>query len=128
MRKAVSSLVNESIDWESVGVASHQLYKVHQRVAERFRVGAVMLVGDAAHLNSPVGGFGLNSGIHDAFDVGRRLVRIFAGASQPDPELEEFNRRREVARYWVQRLSHDNTRILSDPSAIPTSAAGPGRG
>lgn len=115
MRQTVSSLVHDAIDWESVGVASHQLYKVHQRIAGRFRVGPVTLVGDAAHLNNPLGGFGLNSGIHDAFDLGRRLVRIFADRSRADAELEEFDRRRrEAAQYWVQRLSHDNKRILSE--------------
>jgi 3-(3-hydroxy-phenyl)propionate hydroxylase len=115
MRATVAALVNDAIDWETVRVATHQLYKVHQRIAGRLRVGRVALIGDAAHLNSPIGGFGLNSGIHDAFDLGRRLVRILNGSGKPEAELDAFStRRREAAEYWVQRLSHANTRMLSE--------------
>jgi 3-(3-hydroxy-phenyl)propionate hydroxylase len=39
---------------------------VHQRVAKQFRVGRVFLAGDAAHINNPLGGMGMNGGIHDA--------------------------------------------------------------
>src|SRR5690348_9137164 len=45
------------------------IYRVHQRVASEWRVGRVLLAGDAAHLNNPLGAFGLNSGIHDAVNL-----------------------------------------------------------
>src|SRR3546814_16104494 len=45
------------------------LYRVHQRVAHDFRKGRVILAGDAAHLNNPLGGFGMNSGIPDAWNI-----------------------------------------------------------
>src|SRR5262249_14893772 len=49
------------------------LYNVHQRVAKRFRKGRVFLCGDAAHVNNPIGGLGLNSGIHEAWDLANLL-------------------------------------------------------
>ncbi|HVY89832.1 MAG TPA: FAD-dependent monooxygenase, partial [Hyphomonadaceae bacterium] len=52
------------------------LYTVHQRVAAKFRQGRVVLAGDSAHVNSPIGGMGLNSGVHDAFNLADKLARI----------------------------------------------------
>jgi 2-polyprenyl-6-methoxyphenol hydroxylase-like FAD-dependent oxidoreductase len=114
-----------------------QLYRVHQRVAESFRAGRVVLIGDAAHLNSPVGGVGLNSGIHDAFDLTRRLTRIRANGSDPDEELDAFaDVRRQVAIEYVQADTQRNTDRLreKDPDLRRQSerelqeiAADPGR-
>src|SRR5919106_6779332 len=50
------------------------LYSVHQRVAETYRRGRVFLAGDAAHLNNPLGGMGMNGGIHDAFNLAEKLL------------------------------------------------------
>ena len=58
-------------------IAHTTLYKVHQRVAKTFRLGRAFLVGDAAHINNPLGGMGMNGGIHDAInltDAARRGV------------------------------------------------------
>src|SRR5215813_3611221 len=48
------------------------LYRVHQRVAKTFRVGRAFLAGDAAHINNPLGGMGMNGGIHDAINLSER--------------------------------------------------------
>lgn len=90
-------------------VLSRQVYNVHQRVASDFRRGPVALIGDAAHVNSPIGGMGLNSGIHDAYTLSRILA---------DPErrgdLDSWaNKRRAVALSEIQRISHRNTQDLS---------------
>jgi 2-polyprenyl-6-methoxyphenol hydroxylase-like FAD-dependent oxidoreductase len=56
------------------------LYRVHQRVAETFRKGRILLAGDAAHINNPLGGMGLNGGVHDATAsvIASSLDEIFA--------------------------------------------------
>lgn len=96
-------------------VVDRQLYSVHQRVAAGFRKGRVLLAGDAAHVNSPVGGVGLNSGIHDAIDVVRRLVRLQSGEGDEDRELDAFaERRRRVAVEYVQADTDRNTRRLKE--------------
>jgi 3-(3-hydroxy-phenyl)propionate hydroxylase len=104
-------------------VIDHQLYNVHQRVAAAFRVGPVLLAGDAAHINSPVGGVGLNSGIHDAMDAARRLGRIAAAAGHGLPdrgvdieaELATYDRvRRTVAVEYVQADTQRNTDRLRE--------------
>jgi 2-polyprenyl-6-methoxyphenol hydroxylase-like FAD-dependent oxidoreductase len=96
-------------------VVDQQIYRVHQRVAATFRTGRVLLVGDAAHVNSPVGGVGLNSGIHDAMDLTRRLVRILRDGAAVDPELETFNaHRRRIALEYVQADTERNTQRLRE--------------
>ncbi|MEV6558592.1 NAD(P)/FAD-dependent oxidoreductase [Nocardia sp. NPDC051756] len=87
--------------------AHASLYRVHQRVAGRFRHGRVLLAGDAAHLNNPLGGLGMNSGIHDAVQFATALADVLGGA--PDERLDEVAaHRRTVAVDHVQRTSHDN--------------------
>lgn len=96
-------------------VVDHQIYRVHQRVASTFRLGRAVLVGDAAHINSPIGGVGLNSGIHDALDVTARLARILTGDEPADAELDEFaGIRRQVAVEYVQADTQRNTDRLRE--------------
>lgn len=67
-------------------------YRVHERCVDAFRLGRVMLAGDAAHLNPPSGGMGMNGGIHDAVNLCEKLLMIFSGA---DPSLlDQYDRQR----------------------------------
>ena len=96
-------------------VIDHQVYNVHQRVAEAMRVGPVLLAGDAAHINSPIGGVGLNSGIHDAMDAARRLARIAHEGADVELELSTYDLvRRTVAVEYVQADTQRNTDRLRE--------------
>jgi 3-(3-hydroxy-phenyl)propionate hydroxylase len=73
-------------------------YRVHQRIVERYRVGRVFLAGDAAHLNSPAGGMGMNGGVHDAFNLADKLAAVIGGRADASI-LDLYDRqRRPVAR------------------------------
>lgn len=74
-------------------VVHRNLYNVHQRVAASFRKGRVFLAGDAAHVNNPLGGLGLNFGIHDAIELSRLLGRVLRGASIDILDLYDRHRR-----------------------------------
>jgi 3-(3-hydroxy-phenyl)propionate hydroxylase len=90
------------------------LYTVHQRVAKKFRVGRVVLAGDAAHVNSPIGGMGLNSGVHDAFNLADKLTRILHGEAD-ESELDRYERqRRHVAVKHIQAQTIRNKRLLEE--------------
>jgi len=90
------------------------LYTVHQRVAAKFRVGRVVLAGDAAHVNSPIGGMGLNSGVHDAFNLADKLTRILHGEAD-EAELDRYERqRRHVAVQHTQAQTIRNKRLLAE--------------
>src|SRR5438876_562507 len=65
---------------EPYKIAHRSIYHVHQRVAKSFRHGRVLLAGDAAHVNNPLGGMGMNGGIQDAFNLADKLKAIWAGA------------------------------------------------
>lgn len=96
------------------GILHTQLYRIHQRVAAEFRQGNVLLLGDAAHINSPIGGMGMNNGIHDAFDLARTLPGVLAG-DLPDTALDEWAaRRRTVARDFVQVITDRNAKALAE--------------
>jgi len=91
------------------------IYRVHQRVCERFAVGRIMLVGDSAHLNSPMGGFGLNSGVHDAVNAAEKLVRVLRQGADATAQLALYERQRQtVTRNFVQAQTIENTRLMRD--------------
>lgn len=95
------------------------LYRVHQRVAERFRKGRIMLAGDAAHINNPLGGMGLNGGVHDAVNLAEKLARVWHGDA-PDDLLDLYDRqRRGVTVEHVQRQTIQNKQNLEarDPAS-----------
>jgi len=83
------------------------LYKVHQRVAKQFRKGRVFLCGDAAHVNNPIGGLGLNSGIHEAWDLAQLLT--------DEKDLDRYERiRRPLNIEYVQEQTVANKKRLEE--------------
>ena len=74
-------------------VLEKRAYRVHQRIVPSYCVGRVALAGDAAHLNSPAGGMGLNGGIHDAFELVAALREIVR-EGKPLERLGLYDRRR----------------------------------
>jgi 2-polyprenyl-6-methoxyphenol hydroxylase-like FAD-dependent oxidoreductase len=88
------------------------LYRVHQRVAKTFRLGRAFLVGDAAHINNPLGGMGMNGGIHDAMNLTARLADVWHGRSTAT-ELGRYDRqRRLVTLEHIEQQSIQNKRNL----------------
>ena len=98
----------------SVTTRHRTIYRVHQRVCGSFAQNRVCLVGDAAHLNSPMGGFGMNSGIHDAVNLCGKLVEILRQGG--DPRLVELydRQRRTVTNNFVQAQTIENTKAMSE--------------
>jgi len=99
-------------------VIAKSIYTVHQRVAKTFRRGRVLLAGDAAHINSPIGAMGMNSGIHDAINLGDKLSRVLEGAA--DGLLDLYVRqRRHAAIVHVQAMTIRNKQLMAekDPAA-----------
>jgi 3-(3-hydroxy-phenyl)propionate hydroxylase len=87
------------------------LYKVHQRVAKQFRKGRVFLCGDAAHVNNPIGGLGLNSGIHEAWDLARLLTE--------GKDLDRYERiRRPLNIEYVQEQTVANKKRLEERDPV----------
>ena len=90
------------------------IYKVHQRVAKDWRAGRLLLAGDAAHLNNPLGAFGLNGGLHDAVMLGDCLGRVCRGEAH-ESLLDLYVRRRRTANVeFVQTQSIANKRMLEE--------------
>ena len=88
-------------------IRSRNIYTLHQRCLEQFCHGRILFVGDAAHLNSPAGGMGMNSGVHDARSLADHLVPVLQG--EDVGLLERYDRRRRtIALEEVQRLSAQN--------------------
>ena len=89
-------------------------YSVHQRVAETYRKGRIFLAGDAAHINNPLGGMGMNGGIHDAVNLSEKLVRVWNGEAD-DRELDRYDaQRRPIAVDYVQKTTIRNKQMLEE--------------
>ena len=100
-------------DGANVETAHRTLYRVHQRVAQSFHHGRVLLAGDAAHLNNPLGGFGMNSGLHDIWNLTDKLRDILLDRRDADAALSLYDRqRRSIARSFVQTQTIENKKLL----------------
>jgi 3-(3-hydroxy-phenyl)propionate hydroxylase len=92
-------------DFDIVG---SNLYVVHQRVAQTFRAGRAILAGDSAHVNSPIGAMGMNSGIHDAVSLATNMLCVLRG-EEGEGALDRYVRqRRHVAVKHVQTATIAN--------------------
>jgi 3-(3-hydroxy-phenyl)propionate hydroxylase len=91
------------------------IYKVHQRVASRFCAGRVVIAGDAAHLNNPLGGLGLNGGIHDAVNIAGKLAPLWHEGGDHAAAFDRYDRqRRPINIKAVQGMSIRNKRLLEE--------------
>ena len=94
-------------------VAYCNVYGVNQRVAQTFRRGRLLLAGDAAHVNNPIGGMGMNGGIHDAINLAGKLGAVLRGAD--DALLDQYSRqRRHAAVAFVQAQTIANKKMLEE--------------
>ena len=119
-----------------VPILQRSTYTVHRRVADTFRHGRVVLAGDAAHVNNPTGGMGMNSGIHDAHALAGAFGAI-ADGGDADALLDTYALdRRRVALELVQQVTDQNSRWmnardlgerLSRNAALRAEAADPAR-
>jgi 3-(3-hydroxy-phenyl)propionate hydroxylase len=95
-------------------IVGSNLYVVHQRVADKFRAGRAILAGDSAHVNSPIGAMGMNSGVHDAMNLADKLIAI-ARREADDSVLDRYERqRRHVAIEHTQAQTIRNKRLLAE--------------
>lgn len=96
-------------------IVHRTIYRVHQRIAETYHVGRVALAGDAAHINNPLGGMGMNGGIHDAVNLARKLVRVFRDGADRDAMLDHYSsQRRAVAERYVLAHTDQNKRVIEE--------------
>jgi 3-(3-hydroxy-phenyl)propionate hydroxylase len=90
------------------------LYAVHQRVAQRYRVGRVLLAGDASHVNNPLGGMGLNFGLHDAHNLAEKLAEVWHGRADAALLGRYDRQRRAVAEQFLQAQTIANKQTLEE--------------
>jgi 3-(3-hydroxy-phenyl)propionate hydroxylase len=99
---------------EPYEIVHRNLYVTHQRVAGTFRKGRILLAGDAAHVNNPIGGMGLNGGLQDAGNLAGKLSDVLLNG-QPDRVLDLYSlQRRTVATEFVQQQSIANKKTLEE--------------
>jgi len=95
-------------------VIHRNLYVTHQRVASTFRTGRVLLAGDAAHLNNPIGGMGLNGGIHDAMNLTGKMIKVWREGGDFS-ELDRYDlQRRTITTEFVQKQTMQNKKRLEE--------------
>ncbi|TDV50396.1 MULTISPECIES: FAD-dependent oxidoreductase [Pseudomonas] len=92
----------EDVHWFST-------YRVHHRVAEHFRSGRAFLLGDAAHVHSPAGGQGMNTGIGDAINLAWKLAAVLSGAAEPSL-LDSYETERKA---FARRLVSTTDKVFS---------------
>ena len=89
------------------------LYPVHQRVATTYRAGRAFLAGDSAHINNPIGGMGMNGGVHDALNLCDKLIRVARGEDAGLLDLYE-RQRRQIAIDFINANTARNKKTMEE--------------
>ena len=90
------------------------IYRVHQRVVNKMRYGRIMLAGDSAHLNNPLGGFGMNGGLHDAWNLAEKLDGIINHKKDQDLLNLYDRQRRTVMNDFIQKQTIRNKKMIEE--------------
>jgi 3-(3-hydroxy-phenyl)propionate hydroxylase len=115
IQRRLQGIHAKSGDYE---IPYHALYAVHQRVAATFNKGRVLLAGDAAHVNNPIGGMGMNGGIHDAMNLTQKLADVWYGRAG-EGVFDRYTRQRRKAQVdYVQAQTIANKRALEEKDPV----------
>ena len=120
VQRRLQGLLPQAVPYQTV---HRTLYKVHQRVAKNFRHGRVLLAGDSAHINNPLGGMGMNGGVHDAMNLCQKLLGVIQQGQSPDV-LDRYERqRRSIAIEYINASTARNKKEIEerDPVARKTT-------
>ena len=131
-RAIIERRIHHRVTAKSLGWASY--FHLNNRMADRLRSGRVFLAGDAAHVHSPAGAQGMNTGIQEAFNLGWKIARMLAGVA-PDRLLDTYHAERHPIEREVLRQSsfmtqmaaaeHGPMKLLRDHVMPALSAIGP---
>jgi 3-(3-hydroxy-phenyl)propionate hydroxylase len=120
VQKRLQSVVARDVPYE---VVHKTAYRVHERVATNYVSGRVFLAGDAAHINNPLGGMGMNGSIHDAMNLCEKLTALWRDPTIGLDSMQRYNRqRRKVAIDTVQAQSLRNRQILNETDSAKRQA------
>jgi 3-(3-hydroxy-phenyl)propionate hydroxylase len=120
IQERLKSIMPSASDYPIVNA---RIYNVHQRVAKTFRRGRILLLGDAAHINNPMGGQGLNCGIHDAFNLAPKFTAVWRGDAGTEV-LDLYDRQRRITNWeYIQRISVENKKRNEEPDVAKRKAA-----
>lgn len=99
---------------EPYEIVVRAIYRVSQRVASTYSKGRVFLAGDAAHINNPLGGMGLNGGLHDALSLTARIVAAWHGKTGEDALAGYEPQRKPAAVDAINAITQRNKRLLEE--------------
>jgi 2-polyprenyl-6-methoxyphenol hydroxylase-like FAD-dependent oxidoreductase len=111
IQRRLHGIYDKSGDFD---IPYYALYTVHQRVAATFNKGRVLLAGDAAHVNNPIGGMGMNGGIHDAVNLAGKLADVWFGRADAGVFDRYTRQRRKAQTDFVQAQSIQNKKTLGE--------------
>ncbi len=115
IQRRLHSIYDKQGDFD---IPYYALYSVHQRVAATFNKGRVLLAGDAAHVNNPIGGMGMNGGIHDAVNLADKLADVWYGRAEAGVFDRYTRQRRKAQTDFVQAQSIQNKKTLSEKDPV----------
>lgn len=112
-------LEHTGADVDAFDLKYRSTYKVHQRVADTWHAGRLVIAGDAAHLNNPFGGLGLNGGVHDAVNLAQKLSPVWLDGQPHANAFALYQAQRRPANIRaVQAMSIRNKRLLEERDPV----------